>query len=181
MRRSAGRFCVSVSRRAFLNTCLASAASLAVGFWRTGVARAAFVLTRKYGFFMNQEGDTILKMVSTIAPHKHLEAVQRDTTLQIDRVVGEAPPETQSLYLEGIRNLNAKAKAAHGRVFVDLADKDKVALLKSIETTPFFMNVYRNTMLFFYNDHRVWKRFGYPGASFNEGGYLTRGFNKLGW
>ncbi|NJO38293.1 MAG: hypothetical protein HC871_12680 [Rhizobiales bacterium] len=32
-----------------------------------------------------------------------------------------------------------------------------------------------------YNDHEVWKIFGYQGASFEEGGYLYRGFDDLSW
>ena len=32
-----------------------------------------------------------------------------------------------------------------------------------------------------YDDHEVWERLGYEGASFDQGGYLHRGFDDLDW
>jgi hypothetical protein len=32
-----------------------------------------------------------------------------------------------------------------------------------------------------YDDHEVWEFIGYPGSSFERGGYLHRGFDDLGW
>lgn len=32
-----------------------------------------------------------------------------------------------------------------------------------------------------YDDHEVWEHVGYPGASFDRGGYLSRGFDDLDW
>jgi hypothetical protein len=32
-----------------------------------------------------------------------------------------------------------------------------------------------------YNDHEVWELLGYEGPSFDQGGYLNRGFDDLDW
>jgi len=36
-------------------------------------------------------------------------------------------------------------------------------------------------VLTLYNLPEVWEALGYEGASFDKGGYLTRGFNDLDW
>ena len=32
-----------------------------------------------------------------------------------------------------------------------------------------------------YNDQETWETLGYEGASFDQGGYVNRGFNDLDW
>ncbi len=144
-------------------------------------AAAAFVPTRTYRFFTNEEGDVIVAMVPLIVPHKGLEEVHRETAAQIDELVGKSP-NLQKLYLDGIKELDEVArKMSGGRRFVELSDWWKVEALKAVEAKPFFKNVYGNTIAFFYGNPKVWKQVGYPGPSHREGGYLAKGFDKLEW
>ena len=55
----------------------------------------------------------------------------------------------------------------------------QVAELKKIENTPFFQKVRSTELVSLYNNHDVWKKFGYQGASYPIGGYLHHGFNDL--
>ncbi len=56
-----------------------------------------------------------------------------------------------------------------------------MALLKDIETGDFFQKVRGDLVSGLYNNPEVWKRFGYEGESYSEGGYLERGFNDIDW
>lgn len=47
--------------------------------------------------------------------------------------------------------------------------------------TDFFRAVRSLVAWYLYDDHEVWEFVGYPGASFEHGGYLERGFNDLTW
>ena len=104
------------------------------------------------------------------------------TAAQIDDLVGKSP-NLQGLYLDGIKELDEAArKLSGGRAFVELSDWWKVETLKAIEATPFFKNVYSNTIAFFYGNPKVWREVGYPGPSHRElGGYIARGFDRLEW
>ena len=52
---------------------------------------------------------------------------------------------------------------------------------QGIETTPFFGLVRGHTVVALYNNEVLWSDFGYQGSSWQEGGYLQRGFQDAGW
>jgi hypothetical protein len=62
-----------------------------------------------------------------------------------------------------------------------MSDDDQVAALKNIETSPFFQKVHGTELVSLYNNHAVWKKLGYQGASYPIGGYIHHGFNDLNW
>jgi hypothetical protein len=47
--------------------------------------------------------------------------------------------------------------------------------------TPFFESLRALVAWHLYDDREVWDFIGYPGASFDQGGYLHRGFDDLDW
>jgi hypothetical protein len=61
------------------------------------------------------------------------------------------------------------------------AKRDKLALVKAIEGSPFFNTVRGQCITSLYNNDMAFTVFGYPGASWEKGGYLTRGFQDLKW
>lgn len=61
-------------------------------------------------------------------------------------------------------------------------DSDEaISLLRAIEETTFFKTLRPLVSFHLYDDHEVWEFLGYPGASFERGGYLHRGFDDLTW
>jgi hypothetical protein len=54
-------------------------------------------------------------------------------------------------------------------------------VLRGMSGTEFFEAVRSKTILTLYNDPEVWSLLGYEGPSFEQGGYLHRGFDDLGW
>ena len=58
---------------------------------------------------------------------------------------------------------------------------DRVAVLRTMETTPFFQKVRGDMVVALYNQLAVWAKFGYEGSSAEHGGYLHRGFDDIDW
>ena len=60
-------------------------------------------------------------------------------------------------------------------------EEERIALLKEIETTPFFKTLRSGLVTGLYNQKEIWPLFGYEGSSADKGGYIERGFNDLTW
>ena len=83
---------------------------------------------------------------------------------------------------EGVGFLNQLAQAKFGNSYSDVGwEADRTSLLKQIENTPMFQAMRGSLVTGLYNQKEIWPLFGYEGASFQEGGYLNRGFNDIDW
>lgn len=60
-------------------------------------------------------------------------------------------------------------------------ERDRVAMLRSIEGTPFFQTIRGGLVVGLYNQKEIWGQFGYEGSSFEHGGYIERGFDDIAW
>jgi hypothetical protein len=76
---------------------------------------------------------------------------------------------------DGVSALNS------GRPFAELSADEQLETLKGIEGTDFFELVRSTAVVEVYSDQRTWQLVGYEGPSFDQGGYLNRGFNDLDW
>jgi hypothetical protein len=65
--------------------------------------------------------------------------------------------------------------------FTDRSPEERLQALKQIEGSEFFELVRATAVVEVYNDPRTWAAFGYEGPSFEQGGYLHRGFDDLDW
>jgi hypothetical protein len=86
-------------------------------------------------------------------------------------------PELATRIRDGLMALN---QAAGGDFTAADADK-QVEAMKKLEGTPFFSDMLNKTQFHFYNNKIVWPKFGYAGSSWEEGGYINRGFNDVTW
>jgi hypothetical protein len=78
---------------------------------------------------------------------------------------------------EGLRSLDRAA----GGSFVAATAARRLEVVKAIEGTPFFATVRGQCVTSLYDNDMAYAVFGYPGASFDKGGYITRGFQDLKW
>ncbi|MFO1150620.1 MAG: gluconate 2-dehydrogenase subunit 3 family protein [Alsobacter sp.] len=85
----------------------------------------------------------------------------------------------RSMIEGGIAALDAQAGKG-GYVAVPW-EAQRVALLRQIDTTPFFNTVRSGLVVSLYNQKEVWPIFGYEGESYSKGGYINRGFNDIDW
>ena len=83
---------------------------------------------------------------------------------------------------EGLAALDARAASGGGQSrFVDLDDEAALALLRGIEDAAFFVFIRSVAVVTLYDDAEVHELLGYGGPSFEQGGYLHRGFDDLDW
>ena len=77
----------------------------------------------------------------------------------------------------GIQELNRLA----GGKFVDADDRLKLEAVTAMERSDFFGTVRGKCVTSLYDNDMAYAVFGYPGASWDKGGYITRGFQDLRW
>lgn len=118
---------------------------------------------------------TLTAMARVLYPHDSLDdAFYRRV---VDTVAANADAAGRALLADGAAALDE----AGARAFVDLAEKEKLAVLQAIEGTPFFEAMRAATARHLYDDRALWARFGYEGASSHLGGYVERGFDDIDW
>jgi len=123
------------------------------------------------------DGDALLQMAKVLYPHKGLpDAVYALLAKDVDTTAAK-DPKTAQMLREGVAALD---KAAGGS-FVNATDAKKLEAVKSMEGTPFFKTVRSQCITSLYNNDMAFAHFGYPGPSWEKGGYLQRGYNDLKW
>ena len=119
------------------------------------------------------EGQPLMAMGRTLYPHKKLpDAVYALLAKDLD-----ANKDNTKLLKDGVAELN---KAAGGD-FAKASDAKKLEIVKAMEKSPFFGAVRGQCITSLYDNDMAYAAFGYPGASWDKGGYLTRGFQDLKW
>ena len=123
------------------------------------------------------EGTTLMKMGRTLFPHAKLpDAVYALLAKDLD-AGATADSKTTALLREGIVSLD---KAAGGN-FAKASGAKQLAAVKSMQATPFFAAVRGKCVTSLYDNDMAFTAFGYPGSSWEKGGYITRGFQDLKW
>ncbi len=88
-----------------------------------------------------------------------------------------ANPALASRLHEGVRTLDAAGEGA----FAELAPEQQLAAIRQIDGTDFFNDVRSTGVVALYDNPQVWAHLGWEGASYDQGGYLHRGFDDLDW
>jgi len=125
---------------------------------------------------------TLILVARDIYPHDRLadkyyaaavmgydEGAQKDATLK-------------NLIEMGISGLDLRSRDKHHKPYAEVAkEEDRVAMLREIEGTQFFQKIRSGLVVGLYNNKEVWPLMGYEGSSWEQGGYIHRGFNDLDW
>lgn len=123
------------------------------------------------------EGETLMKMGRVLYPHAKLsDAVYALLAKDLDAEAGKSA-DTLKLLRDGVAALD---KAAGGSFATASATK-QLEVVKAIEGQPFFNTVRGKCITALYDNDMAYVTFGYPGASWDKGGYLSRGFQDLKW
>jgi hypothetical protein len=165
-----------LTRREFLSGTGILFGSIAVGSTLAALAPSP-VWALELKSLSTTEGATLMKLGRVLYPHAKLpDAVYALLAKDLDAsAAGDA--KTAAMLKDGIASLN---KAANGN-FDNANDTAKLAAVKSIEGTPFFNAVRGKCITSLYDNDMAYAAFGYPGASFDKGGYITRGLQDLKW
>jgi hypothetical protein len=126
---------------------------------------------------VSTERATLLRMVRVMFPHPDFPDGPYERTVDAILAAGVEDARTGAQLQQGLRELDGLAD----RPFTELDDARALELLRSISATTFFEAVRSRVILTLYDDREVHRLLGYEGASFDQGGYLHRGFADLDW
>lgn len=123
------------------------------------------------------EGETLMKMGRVLYPHPKLpDAVYALLAKDLDADAGKSA-ETLKLLRDGVAALD---KAAGGS-FATASEAKQLEIVVAMQGQPFFNAVRGKCITALYDNDIAFVTFGYPGASWDKGGYITRGFQDLKW
>lgn len=165
-----------LARREFLKGTGILFGTLATGTVLAGLAPSqAWALELKS--LDEAQGRTLMAMGRVLYPHEKLpDAVYALLAKDLDaKAAGDAA--TAKLLKDGVAWLNQSAKGEFAKAKPDMRE----AIVRSMEGTAFFSTVRGQCITSLYDNDMAYAVFGYPGASWDKGGYITRGFQDLKW
>lgn len=125
---------------------------------------------------------TLVKVARDIYPHDFLGDVYYVNAIKPWNGKAASDPAIKAMLEDGVRHLDADAQKRHGVPYVDVGwEEQRVKLLEGVEKTDFFKKLRSDLVVSLYNQHELWKKFGYEGPSADKGGYINRGFNDIDW
>jgi hypothetical protein len=125
--------------------------------------------------FTTTEGQTLMAMGRTLYPHKKLpDAVYALLAKDLD-----AKEDAVPMLKQGIASLDNDCGGSGA--FVKATPARRLVAVQAIEGRPFFNTVRGQCVTSLYNNDMAFAVFGYEGAVWEKGGYITRGFQDLKW
>lgn len=125
---------------------------------------------------------TLVQMARDIYPHDFLADSYYIVAVSGWDTKAATDPATKASLEAGVARLDGDAKDRFGLAYIDIDDEsDRVVLLHGIEETSFFKTARSDLVVSLYNQHDLWIKFGYEGSSWQQGGYIHRGFNDIDW
>lgn len=168
-----------VSRRTLLRTggVTAAAAAMAPSVVMTGKVWAATPVAVSAGTF-----STLVKMARDIYPHDKLSDAAYVKVVEGLDVAAKGDAAAMAMLEDGAKALDMAAAGMKHASYRDMeSEDDRVAILTSMESTPFFQKIRGSLVTGIYNNQELWAQFGYEGESASQGGYINRGFNDIDW
>ncbi len=167
-----------LSRRTFLATSAASAILIS--------GRALIKPSEAWGYEVKalkpETMRSLVQMARDIYPHERLADRFYVIAVKVHDEKAADDPALRGLIEDGVARLNSLARAKNSVDYAAVGGEgDRVAVLRDVETDPFFQKVRSGLVTGLYNNKEVWPIFGYEGESASKGGYIHRGFNDLDW
>ncbi len=125
---------------------------------------------------------TLVKVARDIYPHDMLVDSYYITAIKPWDGKAAKDPAIKTVLEDGVKRLDQDAQDRHKCSYAQVPwEADRVVLLQGIEQTAFFKTLRSDLVVSLYNQEALWPKFGYEGSSFEQGGYLDRGFNDIDW
>lgn len=164
-----------ISRRELLAGSVAACASLVVGAGFVAATDAAWALETKS--LKPESMATLIQMARDIYPHDQIGDEYYATAVK-----GYDVPEQVETIEAGIAALNAAAAGKGFSSYLAIGwERDRVDILRAMEDSSFFQTIRGGLVTGLYDNKGVWPAFGYEGSSFEQGGYINRGFDDINW
>lgn len=120
---------------------------------------------------------TLVRVLRVAFPHENFPDGPYERTAAGILVEADAETWFRVALIQGLQSLDQLADGD----FCSLDDDSALRVLRRVEGTEFFGFVRRTAVLNLYDDAEVWEALGYEGPSFDQGGYIDRGFDDLDW
>lgn len=146
------------------------------------LASPGAAMAQQFEVLGSDTGATLLRMARDIFPHDKLADKYYQHAIVPYDAQAAKDPALKALLSDGVARLNQRARQAHGKDYAAVAEEaDRVALLKEIESGPFFLKIHGGLVTGLYDNKALFPLFGYEGSSWEKGGYVNRGFDDIDW
>lgn len=166
-----------LDRRMFLKSAGTTAAIVVAGGGVTTILASNRAWAMTLELFGPAEAETLLHMTRQLYPHEMLGDIYYAEVVE----ALDHKAQTDASIIQLVKDGTAQLDQVLGVPFLQLSPGYQTEALKRIETTSFFNTVRGHTVVALYNNKNLWPSFGYQGSSWEEGGYLFRGFQDAGW
>lgn len=140
---------------------------------------AAYAMVPNYAHAGGHGGmlDALAYACHTVYPHDQVDFEHYRACGQglLDKAKGD--PALRQILREGVAALDV----VYSKPFAELDYEHREQAMQRMISTSFFDAVRGHTVVGLYNIPGVWKDFGYQGPSFEQGGYINRGFDDIQW
>jgi len=169
-----------LTRRQLLVRSLAVGSSLMIGGGFIAGSNAAWALEVKA--LKPESMATLVQMARDVFPHDNFsDEIYAAAVKGHDEKAAE-DPEYKNLMESGVALLNQMAQAMDKEDYLSVGwEADRNKILNWVSSGPFFKTIRGGLVVSLYNQEAVWEKLGYEGASFEQGGYLNRGFDDIDW
>ena len=164
-----------LTRRQLLSRASAAGASFVVGTGFMAASNAAWAT--ELTALKPETFATLVQMARDIYPHDKV-----GDEFYVVAVKGYDTEDAAPGIEAGIAALDAAAQGKGHASYLAMGwERDRVDVLRAMESSPFFQQIRGGLVTGLYNQKAVWPIFGYEGESFSQGGYIDRGFNDINW
>lgn len=171
---------MKLTRRQLLTRTVAVTGSLVLGGSFIAASDAAWAVEVKA--LKPESMATLIQMARDIYPHDDFSDALYATAVKAHDDKAAEDAEFKTLMEDGIAALDKAAQdAGHPNYLATGWEKDRTAILQSVESGDLFKTVRGGLVVGLYNQPEVWAKLGYEGSSFDKGGYLYRGFDDINW
>lgn len=125
----------------------------------------------------------MLQMSKDIYPHEGFLDDEPYLKVVDDLIESSKSDEAVAKLLNnGLVDLDQRAKKIYNKSYTEIEKYGaREALLRQIEHSEFFQKVRGGLLFGLYNNKDLFPKFGYEGSSWEEGGYIDRGFSDMTW
>lgn len=164
-----------LTRREFLKGTAVLSGTLAVGSVLGSLA-PSHSWAAEMQVFSEQEAAFMLRLTQVIFPHENMpEAINALAVKDLDAIASD--DAIAQSFRDGMVALNE----ATGGDWLTASAEDQATAIADHTDLDLFKTVRGTCITSLYNNELAFEHFGYEGAAFSKGGYLTRGFNDLAW
>lgn len=163
-----------VTRRLLLKSAMLVTASLALPALPAGAIAAPVAESQKA---------TLLRVARDIYPHEgFLDDAPYQAVIDAILTESESNPAVTDLLSKGLADLEQRAQAIYKSSYAAISKpEEREGVLRTIELTDFFQKIKGGLLMGLYNNKSLWPKFGYDGSSWQTGGFIDKGFDKIDW